>query len=351
MNNNNESDILSVYNLEKGLIKEVEIDIVKHIIGRSLKPKLLRKIFLRNYASKFVGFLLNDETISDIFSSTSILNKIIKEISEIKKKYNYKTYNKAFTHRRESRILYPKDHEVNRALSNKMFCSPADGYLNIRDIKNNSVEIFPELSLSISKMIGIKNSHLFKNGGKLLLFTMKYFHDHTLDYPLDSKVLENPYDYGLNNKNIYSTDLNFVNFMSNYYGNSIYDENHRVVTKLFADKYREEYIFIEVGSVNVNSVEQDNCSTGKSYKKGIQKSHFNFGSSVILLLPKSFEKKIYFPNVLKQNTNTSVSIKRGNVIAIPLECPHNSIFSIAKNVRIAVKRNSAGNIYDEIIYL
>ncbi len=334
---------LKLYNLSTGQLQDMPIDDVGPLIGKSLSSKLIRQIILQERMSKFFGFVLGNVFISNILSKTGLARKINSNVASTYKHYKYSNLNQAFTHRND-RQIFPKINKADEVFCNKILCSPADSYLNIRSIEDGKIELYPELKLDVQKMIGEKNSELFNNGGKFLLFTLKPFHDHTMDYPTYSQVINTPVNMNKNNKVVYSTDLNFAKFISSYSDKSVFDENHRVITKLLAKDYNEEYIYIEVGATNVNSIEQDNCDLQKSYNRGDQKSHFNFGSTIILLLPKSFDEKLYFPEIFLQDKNTSVAIKRRNAIAIPKTYSKIDSIYIANKTKLNIHRNSTGNI-------
>ena len=296
-----------------------------------LENKILREILMNRYVSKFVGFLADTSWISEIALQT---DKIPRNLRENFKSLNLKTLNEAFTHRNPRQIFPLETDEIMSKFRGKIMISPADAYLNIREIKNGKIELYPELTLDLVKMIGTENSAKFSTGGKFFLFTLKPHHDHTVDYPFNSKALSAPQEFSRKKWKIFSTDLNFAKKMATE-GSTIFDENHRVVTELLATDYNEPYFLLEIGATNVNSIEQDNCSVGKTYTKGTQKSHFNFGSTVIVLLPKNFAEKIKIPKVFLQNINTSVEVRRRNVIAFPIDYLDFKDISIADNVVIS----------------
>ena len=334
---------LKLYNLQTNKIQDMPIDDVGPLIGSSISAKIIRQIVLQEQMSKFFGFLCSNDSISKILAKTGLANKINADVAATYKQYNYSNLNKAFIHRR-NRNLFPLVNEVNDDFTKKILSSPADSYLNIRKIEKKKINLYPELSLDLKKMVGEENASMFENGGRFLLFTLKPFHDHTMDYPFNSQVINTPIELNKSNKVVYSTDLNFARFISDYQNKSIFDENHRVVTKLLAKDFDEEYLYIEVGAINVNSIEQDNCDLQKSYKRGEQKSHFNFGSTIILLLPKSFDEKLFYPEIFLQNENTSVAIKRRNIIAVSKACHEKQSFSISENVKMILYKNSEGKI-------
>ena len=299
--------------------------------------KFFRGILMTKYASKFVGFLADSELLSRLLATLKPA-QIPRNLLETFRREEYSTLNEAFPHRYK-RQLYPlPSDEIPAKIREKIMASPVDAYLNIREIKNEQIELFPELVLDLKKMIGAENSAKFSAGGKFLLFTLKPFHDHTVDYPLTSKVLSPPIIFSRENSNLYSTDLNFARKFAQKTGQKVFTENQRVVTELEAVAYREPYFMVEVGATNVNSISQDNCEMGETYAAGTQKSHFNFGSTVILLLPASLASKIKFLDIFSRDFLTSVEVKRRNVLAVPKDFPFSEI-SVADGVRETFKEN------------
>lgn len=300
---------LKLYNPITDIKKDMPIDNIGFLLKKTLPISILRKIILTKYFSKFSGFILNNSFLSFLLVYFKLAEKINLKITKTFKKQKHKNLNQSFKYR-YNRILYPENSKII-----EIFSSPVDAYFNMRKIENLKIKLFPELILDIKKMINPENAKLFKNGGKFLLFTLKPFHDHTVDYPTNSRVITTPLEINKKRKIINPTDLYYALFSSKNYKKTIFDENHRVITKLYSTAFNEEYFILEVGAVNVNSIKQDNCKKNKEYKRGVQKSHFNFGSTVIILLPDSFSKKINFLKVFNQDENTSVEIKRGCILA------------------------------------
>ena len=282
--------------------------------NKKWSSRVARNIVMTKFASKFAGFLANTAWTSRLLAKSS---KIPRNLRETFANEGYKTLNEAFTHR-YSRTLFTADFEQKfpGKSREKIMISPADGYLNIREIKNGRIELYPEIVLDLEKMIGAENVQIFADGGKFFLFTLKPHHDHTVDYPLDSQVLSKPEEISRENSRIFSTDLNFARFLGQEEGIMVFQENHRVLTKLLATAYDEPYFMLEIGATNVNSIVQDNCQVGETYSRGTQKSHFNFGSTVALLLPQSFAQKIEVLPIFSQDFYTSVEVQRRDVLAV-----------------------------------
>ncbi len=292
------------------------------------KP-FFRDIVMSTYISKFSGFLAKNRLTSQLLAKLK-LSVIPKNLLETFTNGNYKTLNEAFSHRYERQSFPLKTDKVPKKIARKIMISPVDAYLNIRKIKNLKVELYPEVVLDLKKMIGEKNSAKFLDGGTMFLFTLKPQHDHTVDYPFNSEVIDNPVVFSRKNKKIYSTDLNFAKYSKK----SFFAENHRVVTKLKAIDFENIYFLVEVGATNVNSITQDNCEVGKIYSKGTQKSHFNFGSTVILLLPQNFSNKIKILDIFSQDFKTSTEVERKNILAIPKMKTNTAEFYIADMVKV-----------------
>lgn len=322
---------LKLYKPSENNLIDMPVNDVGPLIGKSFGKTLLRNVILHEYFSKFFGFVCRDSFISHFLSITRLSNLLNTHVAKVFRKERKNSLNAAFVHRGK-RDIYPLNNEVSEEQAKKILISPADAYLNIRDIVDKKVEIFPELTIDLEKMLGTRYADRFGEGGKFLLFTLKPFHDHTIDYPTNSKVMIDPIDVWSRDRKVMSTDLVFARFISDFHGNTIFDENHRMITKMKSEEFNEMYFMVEVGAVNVNSIQQDNCDSFSAYKKAVQKSHFNFGSTVILLFPHTFVEKLEFPKIYKQDVNTSVEIKRRNVIAWDKNLSFQKPFHIMENV-------------------
>lgn len=341
-------DDLKLYKLRTGETTTMPVDDVGPLIGNSLCKNIIRRLILREFSSKFFGFLCRRNLLSYFLSFTRLSDVINRKTALIFREKKSKNLNQAFTYRR-TRKEYPLTGEVEEKIAGKVLISPADAYLNIRDIVDGKVEIYPELKLNIEKMIGTRNARKYSTG-KLLLFTLKPFHDHTIDYPLNSKVLMEPIEVRPADRKVYSTDLNFIKFIAKLKNQKVFSENHRVITNINAVDYNENYCFVEIGAVNVNSIEQDNCNSFSIYSKAVQKSHFNFGSTVIMLLSQKLSEKLYFPEIYRQDKNTSVEVRRRNIIALPREIYSDVTMTIDDEVKMKIIVDEAGIKKSEILY-
>lgn len=344
---NKEKNGLELLDLKTGERSPMPIDDVGPLIKPTALAAISRQIFLTRQMSKLMGFLLGHKSTSKFLNKTGAAKKISRSVAERYRELNYATLNEAFHHRFEERQLYPLTGEIDLETATRTLSAPADSYLNIRYFSGNEIELYPELKLDLKAMIGEENTDLFTQGGTFILFTLKPFHDHTMDYPFRSQVLTKPVEKNPKKRRVYSTDLNFAQFISEKKQQTIFDQNHRVVTRLRAVDYLEDYIYVEVGAICVNSIEQDNCKEGLTYERGQQKAHFNFGSTVILLLPKSFTDKLYFPRIFLPDQNTSVHIQRRNVIALPKDCPAGIQISIADQVKLVLENENFSRILHE----
>lgn len=350
MKNNLGNSELQLYSYATGETQPMPIDDVGPLIGLDRQSDLIRQIILNKFVSKFTGFVQNNDLCSKVLHKTGIASKVNLKIDDIFEQNHYLNYNQAFIHRYDYK-LYPEANEgLPQSKIDKMLASPAEAYLNVRDIDNAQVQLYPELNLDIAQMIGEKNAQIFQNGGKFLLFTLKPFHDHTMDYPFNSQVLSEPYQMDAKRFRVHSTDLHYARFIARLNGNGVFDENNRVVSELYAEDFDQKYFFVEIGALNVNSIEQDNCEVGRRYSRGTQKSHFNFGSTVALLLPKSFSDQLYFPEYLVADQNTSTEVKRGNIVAVSQDCPEGIIFSVADKVAIMLEKDENNQMAGECVF-
>ena len=95
------------------------------------------------------------------------------------------------------------------------------------------------------------------------------------------------------------------------------DENHRTVAFLTAQPFGETYALVEVGANIVNSIEQDYDPHLRLHEKGTQKAHFNFGSTVMLVIPSGFMSRLRIVSDIDRNASCSdraCEVKRGTAI-------------------------------------
>jgi len=282
-----------------------EIGVLNHkTIGRASQY-----LFLNGIVGKMAGFLLCNRTTSSILYLLRLSRLINEQVDKTYSQYGYTSMNDAFVHRYDSTV-YP--HGISGKGGEGFITSPVSAYLSIRDIVDGAAEFFPGVSISIPRMLGVEEGWF--SSGKLFVFTLKPHHDHTIDFPTESKILSGPSEIGKSKFRVDSTDLNFIRENARQ---SVMDENHRVATILFSQAYGEKYAMVEVGANIVNSIEQDYDERETVFGRGTQKAHFNFGSTVILAIPEAFVAKVRIVSDIYSNSSTfdgACEIRRGTAI-------------------------------------
>lgn len=325
--------MLSLFHFDSGELKSLPVPPEVALICSGWKGSLGRFFLLNRFVSKMAGFVFCSKAISKFLYAFGIARAINEKLSETYHKYNYDNLNAAFIHQYE-RTLYPSNSAMGTGKED-FLSSPADSYLSIRNIIGNTVEFLPGVFLDIPKMIGTNDEELYHQG-KLFVFTLKPHHGHTLDFPAASGILSGPKEYNAKRLFVGSTDLEFIRH-SQAHKKAVLDENHRVVTILEAVGFREKYVFVEIGANVVNSIEQDFSPGLTVYPRGSRKSHFNFGSTVAMVLPKSFLEKVNIISEIQENSTgvTSCEVKRGTALLYSREISSGE-FQVADGVWMKV---------------
>ena len=338
---------LKLQSLEGLNIGPMPVDDVGMFIWASKIKEHTRRLILTQRASKFAGNILWNKALSWMLKNSWLAEKFFPVPNQTCLNYWLPTLNDGFKYRHD-RTMYPEEKIIKSPDARKMLASPADSYFNTRPIliKNwrKVIELYPELTLDLEKMIWTENAKHFEAWWTFMLFTLKPFHDHTFDYPWRSKVLSHPQELSPGRKLVDSTDLNFAKFISKHANRTIFDENHRVVTELLATDFNERYFYVEVWAVNVNSIEQDNCVPWKIYERWEQKWHFNFWSTVALLLPKKLSDQIYIPEYFREDIDTSTEVKRRNVLAVPHTLLDWAAIQVALNTKMYIYKTLGSDV-------
>lgn len=282
-----------------------EISVLNHrVIGR-----MSQYLFLNSIVGKMAGFIFCNRITSSILHLLRLSKLINAQVDQTYSENDYASMNDAFTHRYDSKI-YPRD--ISGTEVDRFITSPVSAYLSIRDIRAGVVEFFPGVRISMRRMLGVEDSSFLS--GKLFVFTLKPHHDHTIDFPTESSILSGPLEISKTKFKVDSTDLNYI---SRNPKQSVMEQNHRVAAILYSRPFDERYALVEVGANIVNSIEQDYDRTRTIHKRGAQKAHFNFGSSVIIAIPEAFMAKVRIVSDIYSNSSRfdgACEISRGTVI-------------------------------------
>ena len=170
-----------------------------------------------------------------------------------------------------------------------------DSKLSVYKINKDSNFKIKNSIYTIEELIGEKNNK-YKYA---LIFRLCVDDYHHYVYPDDGKVLSQKYIKG---------KLHTVQpiALKKY---KVFTENSRCVTFLNC-KNLGNICYIEVGAMIIGKIVNENK---KTFKKGEEKGHFEFGGSTVVLL---LEKEIDINNIILDNTNNDIEtiVKLGNNI-------------------------------------
>ncbi|MBI9019006.1 MAG: phosphatidylserine decarboxylase [Phycisphaerae bacterium] len=294
-----------LYDFISGIKKPLPLVPEIWLLNNRFFGKLAQFFLLNNIVCKMMGFILCSRWSSVLLNITRISRLINQQADLIFRKFKYRTLNEAFIHRYENNI-YPDDK------NNDFIVAPASAYLSIRDINDGLAEFFPGVTIDIKTMLADTTGDY--DQGKLMVFTLKPFHDHTIDFPVNCKIQGPLREFAKNRFRVDSTDLHLAKASK---GKPTLQNNHRVVAILQAESFDEKLAMAEIGANVVNSIEQDYDNTKTKFTKGQQKSHFNYGSTVVLVLSNNLAKKTRFIDEIYQNASKptgTCQVKRGTAL-------------------------------------
>lgn len=299
-----------------------------------------RMVLLNRFVSKAAGFVLCSPVMGRFLYRSRLARLFNPKIAATGESCGYHSLNQAFTHR------YPRPAYPGLA-EERFLVAPCDAYLTIRDIVDSRVAVFPGLWVDLPTLLQGGDWSEFV-GGRFLLFTLKPHHDHTLDFPLSSRILASPRELAAQRLAVGSTDPAFLRLAAQQ-GVGVLDQNHRVVTVLESLAIPGRYAYIEVGAMAVNAIEQDYDTNREKHGQGEQKSHFNFGSTVILLLSQRLSEGLQpIRELAEQASGLNVcEIKRGNALFFVRDLPEGR-YQVADHVTLEVRR-FAGALEERIL--
>lgn len=160
-----------------------------------------------------------------------------------------------------------------RPLANSDLISPVDGTIgDYGDITETSMIMVKGHSFSVAEILGDASLAQQFVHGKYMMIYLSPANYHRI-HALSDAHLEKEYFLG---QASYP-----VNELGYTYGEQILETNYRLI-QLLKDKQTEhEYIKIDVGALNVNSIEVTYESP--EWVKGQEVGYFSFGSTVVLL--------------------------------------------------------------------
>jgi len=300
---------MKLYRFDEGDSGELPVPPEIGILNCTIVGKVSQYLFLNSVVGKMTGFIFCNRATSSILHFLRLSKLINEQVDTTYSDYRYGSLNDAFTHRYDNAI-YPRG--TSGVEGEKFITSPVSAYLSIRDIRNGSTTFFPGVKISIARMLGVEDSSF--SSGKLFVFTLKPHHDHTIDFPTESSLLSGPTEISKRRFRVDSTDLNYIRSNARQ---SVMDENHRVAGVLHSRPFDEKYAMVEVGANIVNSIEQDYDENSPIHRRGTRKAHFNFGSTVVLVIPEEFMSKVRIISDIYDNASEfdgACEVRRGTAI-------------------------------------
>lgn len=224
-----------------------------------LNSKLFNRIMIKFTNSKiskyFIPYFIKKYKIK--------LDEIPKDLK------SYESINDFFT-----RSINPDLRPIDEA--SKVITSPCDGVLSHVGAINDNTFIIKSKPYSIGELLD-KDSCIEVNEGVYGLIYLSPSNYHRFHAITKCEILES-YSRGHNSEP--------VNDMGLKYGNKPIVKNYRVIQKL-KDENDNIFYIVYIGAVNVNSIV---IHDKKKLEKGEEVGYFQFGSSILLLLPKSMAK-------------------------------------------------------------
>lgn len=225
------------------------------LLMRLLNSKIFNKLLIKFTNSKFsknlIGYYIKKFNINE-----KEINKDIRE---------FKSLNDFFI-RSIDENLRPIDKKDN------ILTSPSDGLLShVGKIDNKNNFIIKNKSYKLKDLLDERDLTSFTKGsyGLIYLSPSNYHRFHAMT---DCTIIK---QYSLGDKS------EPVNDMGLNFGDDPIIKNYRIIQKLKDQKDNIFYV-IYIGAVNVNSII---IHDKKNYKKAEEVGYFQFGSSILLLIP------------------------------------------------------------------
>lgn len=295
-----------------------------------------RWLLLNRFASKMTGMVLCSPAMSAFLDWSGLADQVNPQVAQTLRANAYPSMNRAFIHR------YPRPLLPGAGVTHgsRFWSSPCDAFLSLREITGPRLEIFPGVFLDLPEMIQADPAEFLQ--GWFLLFTLKPQHDHTLDFPIDSRLLDPPREILPGRIQVDSTDIAFIR-QADRHGRTVLDRNHRVITRFMAEPYGLPYWYIEVGAAMVNSIEQDFYPGPGIHLRGSQKGHFNFGSTVVLILPEGLRRQLRLLAAMRPFVGEQAvcQVRRGMAILYPEDLGSGD-YPVAPGVVMRLNRTGLG---------
>ena len=266
---------------KKELIKVKDSNTLKFLYNN-----IIGRIFLKVATSHFVANLIAKYMNSKL--SKRKIKKFIKNNNINMDEYidtSYKSFNDFFMRKIKENKRIIKDGLI----------SVCDSKLSVYKINEDTSFKIKNSIYTVEELIKEKNTN-YKYACIFRLCVDDYHH---YVYPDDGKVISQKYIKGT---------LHTVQPIA-LKKHKVFSENSRCVTTLECDNLGK-VCYIEVGAMVIGKIVNENK---KTFKKGEEKGHFEFGGSTIVLL---FEKDIDIFNIILDNTNKEIEtiVKLGDKI-------------------------------------
>ena len=236
------------------------------IIGRCILKILITKPISNIYA-KYMNSSLSKHKIKHFIKKNNI------QIGDYKNE-KYKSFNDFFI-----RKIKEEKRKIDTGL-----IAVCDSKLSIYKIENNSTISIKNSIYSIEELIKEKSSYKYA-----LVFRLGVDDYHHYVFPDDGKVIKTKHIDGV---------LHTVQPIA-FEKYKVFHENQRDVTFLEC-KNLGKVCYIEVGALFVGKICNENK---KTFKKGEEKGHFEFGGSTVIML---LEKDFNINKIITKNTNKGI---------------------------------------------
>lgn len=158
-----------------------------------------------------------------------------------------------------------------------VYASPVDAKIEMfGEITDDCMLTVKNKSYAISDLLGSEERALLYKNGSYIVFYLSPADYHRIHSPISANVVR---QYVLGQKSYP------VNHLGLSYGKKPISHNYRLVSELVTEERQQQFAFIKVGAMFVNSIELTN--TSPKWKKGEEVGYFSFGSTVVMLFEQS----------------------------------------------------------------
>ena len=271
-----------LYDLNNKIYKKEKANILLCFLYNTIIGRIILKLFynklVANIYSKYMTSKISKYKIKKFIKKNNInMDDYIKK--------EYLSFNDFFI-----RKLKPNKRKIENGL-----IAPCDSKVSAYRINSDSKFKIKNSIYTLEELIKEKNTK-YK---WIIIFRLSVDDYHHYIFPDSGKVISSKYIEG---------KLHTVQPIAQR-KYKVFKENSRCITHLKCDKLGN-VCFIEVGALMVGKIVNENI---KTFKKGDEKGHFEFGGSTVILL---FEDNIKINKTILNNTKKEIEtiVKLGNKI-------------------------------------